>query len=125
MRHSEHAYENTAGGGAGGAASAASGGGGGGGGRTSAGRGLFANHRRTPSNVSNSSATHSTNSSSVNPSFRLEDELEPAPASTERRGVAFDLAPSASSMRPVRQNSLEPERPGTLVRSAKSLVFFL
>lgn len=91
-----------------------------------------ANHRRTSSNVSNSSAggiINLINSSNINPSFRLEDELDTVHAqaptanvhSTSR--VAFDLEPRTSSTanpptssyRIARQNSLEMERPGTLV----------
>lgn len=91
--------------------------------------GAGANHRRTSSNVSSSSVTGIMNSSNVNPSFRLEDELDlvvQQPASQSATGaqasrVAFDLEPRApasstpASYRMARQNSLEMERPGTLV----------
>ena len=84
-----------------------------------AGSRIFGNHRRSPSNVSNSSSN--TNSSNINPSFRLEDEIDSqfsSPNSTGQR-VAFDLDPprasqTSASIRPTRQNS-EIERPGTLV----------
>lgn len=95
------------------------------------GSGSSGNHRRTSSNVSNSSAggiIGLVNSSNVNPSFRLEDELDsmhvqPSAVHPSSR-VAFDLDPRSSassnpppapSYRIARQNSLEMERPGTLV----------
>lgn len=91
------------------------------------GAGNSANHRRTSSNVSNSSIggiIGLANSSNVNPSFRLEDELDPVhvqvPAIGGTQGrVAFDLDPRSSAspatpFRIARQNSLEMERPGTL-----------
>ena len=89
------------------------------------GAGNSVNHRRTSSNVSNSSIggiIGLANSSNINPSFRLEDELDSLhvqPAPTSR--VVFDLDPRtsanppATSYRIARQNSLEMERPGTLV----------
>jgi hypothetical protein len=92
------------------------------------GAGNSANHRRTSSNVSNSSSGGTiglANSSNVNPSFRLEDELDSVHVQTAATGghpgrVAFDLDPRstaspATSYRIARQNSLEMERPGTLV----------
>ncbi|XP_046647838.1 mitogen-activated protein kinase kinase kinase 11-like isoform X1 [Daphnia pulicaria] len=91
------------------------------------GAGNSANHRRTSSNVSNSSSGGTiglANSSNVNPSFRLEDELDSVHVQTAATGghpgrVAFDLDPRstaspATSYRIARQNSLEMERPGTL-----------
>ncbi len=95
------------------------------------GAGNSINHRRTSSNVSNSSISGIiglANSSNINPSFRLEDELDsihvqPAATGVHSSRVAFDLDPRtsassnppASSYRIARQNSLEMERPGTLV----------
>lgn len=93
------------------------------------GSGSSGNHRRTSSNVSNSSVggiIGLVNSSNVNPSFRLEDELDSMhhQASGVHSGrVAFDLDPRSippsnpptPSYRIARQNSLEMERPGTLV----------
>lgn len=92
------------------------------------------NHRRTSSNVSNSSiggVIGLANSSNVNPSFRLEDELDSIPTQTTHSGrVAFDLDPRSSisstaapptSYRIARQNSLEMERPGSLVSSITHL----
>lgn len=107
-----------------------------GGGRTS-GRlygigGVVSNHRRTPSNLSNASASGQqlaglASSSNVNPSFRLEDELDAlqaqAASALQPGRVAFDLDPmrgaaptTFSSNMYRRQNSLEMERPSTLVR---------
>ena len=96
--------------------------------------GNSASHRRTSSNVSNSSIggiIGLANSSNVNPSFRLEDELDSihvrAAATGGHQGrVAFDLEPRstaspATSYRIARQNSLEMERPGTLVNKIKTL----
>ncbi|XP_059351844.1 mitogen-activated protein kinase kinase kinase 11-like isoform X2 [Daphnia carinata] len=88
------------------------------------GAGNSANHRRTSSNVSNSSIggiIGLANSSNVNPSFRLEDELDTVHVQgppTQGR-VVFDLDPRSSAspatpFRIARQNSLEMERPGTL-----------
>lgn len=92
------------------------------------------NHRRTSSNVSTSSGTaipssNSSSSSNINPVFRLEDELSPAlNQSTTSIGlnqkVVFEIDPrscgaqsSTPSFRIARQNSLEMERPRTLVNS--------
>lgn len=87
-----------------------------------AGSRIFGNHRRSPSNVSNSSSVN-TSSSNINPSFRLEDEIDSQFSSPNSMGqrVAFDLDPprasqTSASIRPNRQNS-ELERPGTLVCS--------
>ena len=103
---------------------------------SASGRRLFGsgtNHRRTSSNVSNSSVTGIImNSSNVNPSFRLEDELDLQPSSqavtvSQGNRVAFDLEPrapaSSGSYRMARQNSLEMERPGTLVFTCNACKF--
>jgi len=91
------------------------------------------NHRRTSSNVSNSSgnaipSSNSSSSSNINPVFRLEDELPSGPNQSVssfgiHQRVAYDIDPrpygaqsSNSSFRMARQNSLEMERPGTLVK---------
>ena len=87
---------------------------------------IFGNHRRSPSNVSNSSVT--TNSSNINHSFRLEDEIDPqfsCPPVVGQR-VAFDLDPRKTTIyspsqtcSPIRSTRQAPEveRPGTLVKT--------
>lgn len=87
------------------------------------------NHRRTHSNSSATGANVGSSTSSVNPSFRFEDELDAASylgmmnASGHQQRVAFDLDPRSStsygSSNPstpiyrhgmTRQNSLEVDR---------------
>lgn len=69
----------------------------------------LATHRRTPSNVSNTSST-TTSGSNINPSFRLEDECSyTPPLFTRRQPIEYDYNFS-------RQNSFDSnfERPTTL-----------
>lgn len=86
-----------------------------------------ATHRRTSSNVSASSVTGvAAGASNVNPTFRLEDELDTVqPAGRvvfdlEPRALAGAATPVSATYRMARQNSLEMERPGTLVRRRTS-----
>lgn len=67
-------------------------------------------HKRTPSNVSNTSST-TTSGSNVNPSFRLEDETSYTPTHYARRPIEYDYSSNFS-----RQNSFDSnfERPTTL-----------